>query len=79
MPLAYTRLLELCSCDMQLEHSHTVLALCHDLKTADYAKNYAGIIFSGLLLIVVRPHYLHENSGVETIYTGWLVLTKLAL
>ena len=43
-----------------------MLALCHDLKAADYAQNYAGIIFSGLLLIVVRPHYLHENSGMET-------------
>jgi len=49
-----------------LEHSHIVLALRHDLK-----------IFSGLLLIVVRPHYLHENSGMETIHTGWLVLTSL--
>ena len=62
--------LELCSCDMQLEHSHIVLALCHDLKVVDYAQNYAGIIFSGRLLIVVRLHYLHQNSGMETIHTG---------
>jgi len=46
--------LELCSRDMQLDRtyfsgkSHTMLALCHDLKAADYAQNYVGIIFSSL-------------------------------
>jgi len=48
--------LELCSCDMQLDHtnflgkSHIMLALCHDLKAADYAQNYAGIIFASLII-----------------------------
>jgi len=62
---------------MQLKHFHIVLALCHNLKTADYAQNYAGIIFSVLQLIVVRPHYLHENSGMETIHTGVASVNQL--
>jgi len=47
--------LEQCSRDMQRDHtnflgkSHIMLALCHVLKAADYAQNYAGIIFSSLL------------------------------
>jgi len=47
---------ELCSHGTQLDHtffpekSPIRLALCHDLKAADYAQNYAGIIFSSLLL-----------------------------
>ena len=40
--------------DMQLDHtifkgkSHIMLAFCHNLIGADYAQNYAGIIFSSL-------------------------------
>ena len=42
--------LELCSLDMQLDHTlfGGNLALCCDLKAADYAQIYAGIIFSSL-------------------------------
>ena len=46
--------LKLCSSDMQLDHtifkgkSHIMLAFCHNLIGADYAQNYAGIIFSSL-------------------------------
>ena len=28
-----------------------MLALCHDLKAADYAQNYAGIIFTSLACV----------------------------
>ena len=48
-------ILELCSHDMQLDHTFFgenpifMLAICHDLKAADYAQNYAGIIFSSLV------------------------------
>jgi len=47
-------ILELCSLDTQLGltlfsgKSHFMLALCHDLKAADYVQNYAGIIFASL-------------------------------
>ena len=47
--------LELCSRDVQLDHtiflgkSHIMLALCHNLKAADYAQNYAGIIFPSII------------------------------
>jgi len=39
---------------MELDHtlfwgkSRIMLALCHDLKAADYAQNYAGMIFTSL-------------------------------
>jgi len=52
--------LKLRSCDMQLEHtlfsrkSHIMLALCHNLKAADYAQNYTDIIFSSLRCRVYR-------------------------
>ena len=49
--------LELCSRDTQLDHtlffgkSRLMLALCHDLKAADYAQKYAGIIFTSLACV----------------------------
>ena len=48
--------LELCLHDMLPDHtlflgkSCAMLALCHDLNAGDYAQNYAGIIFSSLVL-----------------------------
>ena len=46
--------LELCSRDTQFDHTHfsgkscLMLALCCDIKAADYAQNYAGIVFTSL-------------------------------
>ena len=44
--------LELCLLDTQLGLTlffwNFMLALCHDLKVADYVQNYAGIIFASL-------------------------------
>jgi len=77
MPLAYVRYLSSARVICNLKCSHFVLAVCHDLKAADCAQNHAGIIFSGLLLIVVRLHYLHENSGMETIHTGVASVNQL--
>ena len=57
--------IKLCSRDTQLGHtnfsgkSHIILALCHAFEAADYAQNYAGIIFSSLLLIINASSQCH--------------------
>ena len=59
--------IKLCSRDTQLDHtnfsgkSHIILALCHAFEAADYAQNYAGIIFSSLLLIINAISKCHYN------------------
>ena len=49
--------LEPCSCDTQLDHTRKsciMLALCCDLKAADYAQNYADVIFTSVPYNLLR-------------------------
>ena len=74
--------LELCSRDLQLDHtiflgkSHIMLALCHNLKAADYAQNYAGIIFSSLL---ITPHRQLSRSSEPHQITGLYCMIELQI
>ena len=57
-----------------------MLALCHDIKAADYAQNYAGIIFTSLTG-TIYPANLHIGfvSFILPIYQYYWVVSGIVI